>query len=273
MTFGSACLRRLLTVLLCALCGCFPPAQGQLDEEKEPHFLTGKDRVNSMDFKGAIEAFEKALEINPHSASAHFELAWLFEQKLDPPDHAAAIYHYDRGLRLRPGYEKADLIRQRIFACKQEMAKGLAVLPGTPNLQRDWERMHAENLLLRRQLEAWQAYYAGRGAASPTNPASVNPAGSVVSTDPLPAAPRTDPVSSETANTGVSEGSAPAVSVPASRRPSATAAVKTHIVKTGETPLFIARKYGVTVSALLTANRGLDPRRMRVGQKVNVPAP
>ena len=41
-----------------ALNGCSPSDQSQLDEEKEPHFVLGKSRVNAMDYQGAIEAFE-----------------------------------------------------------------------------------------------------------------------------------------------------------------------------------------------------------------------
>src|SRR3974377_1824924 len=104
--FGRALV--LLTGL--ALSGCLPPAQSRLDEEKEPHFLAGKGLVNAMDYKGAIESFEKALEVNPQAAAAHFELGWLFDQK--EADPAAAIYHYEYYLRLRPKAENAELLRQ-----------------------------------------------------------------------------------------------------------------------------------------------------------------
>src|SRR5512140_2381398 len=82
------------------LTGC-PSGQGASDEEKEPHFLSGKNRVNAMDYARAAEAFEKALEINPRSAAAHFELGWIYERK-ETEDPAAAIYHYERFLKLRP---------------------------------------------------------------------------------------------------------------------------------------------------------------------------
>src|ERR1041385_6227410 len=100
MTFRTRLFRGTLALLLCAgLSGCVP-GQGQSEEEREPHFLAGKSAINGMDYKGAIEAFEKALEVNPHSASAHFELAWLYDQK--EPEPAAAIYHYEQYLQLQP---------------------------------------------------------------------------------------------------------------------------------------------------------------------------
>jgi len=46
---------------------------------------------------------------------------------------------------------------------------------------------------------------------------------------------------------------------------------KTHTVKSGETPGAIAKKYGVKVDALLTANPRLDPKRLQVGQTLNIP--
>ena len=74
-----------------ALIGCTPSGQSPLSEEKEPHFVLGKSRVNAMDYQGAMEAFEQSLEANPHSAAAHFELGWLNDEKTSDP--AAAIYH------------------------------------------------------------------------------------------------------------------------------------------------------------------------------------
>src|SRR5437899_2558938 len=90
--------------------GCLPSGRGQLDEEKEPHFLAGKSRVSQMDYKGAIESFEKALEVNPRSAAAHFELGWLFDKNDAAP--ATAIYHYDHYLALRPNADNAEIVKQ-----------------------------------------------------------------------------------------------------------------------------------------------------------------
>src|SRR5437016_5796801 len=100
MSFSANLARAALALVLSVfLSGCLPSNQSRLDEEKEPHFLAGKNRFNRMDYQGAFESFEKALAVNPTSAAAHFELACLCEQiEADP---AAAIYHYDRYLKLR----------------------------------------------------------------------------------------------------------------------------------------------------------------------------
>ena len=58
-----------------------------------------------MDYKGAIESFSKALEVNPRSAKAHFELGWLYEEK--DPDPAAADRDSGRTLRAARGVATA----------------------------------------------------------------------------------------------------------------------------------------------------------------------
>ena len=66
-----------LLVLGLGLSGCFPEAETPVEEQKNPYFVTGKSRVTARDYKGAVEAFEKAVEVNPRSALAHFELGLL----------------------------------------------------------------------------------------------------------------------------------------------------------------------------------------------------
>src|SRR6185437_11881310 len=98
----SLCLLAALTLI--SVNGCLPSDSSQVDDEKEPHYVLGKNRVNSLDYPGAIEAFSEALEVNPHSAAAHFQLACLFDTS-PQSDPAAAIYHYQEYLRLNPNAE------------------------------------------------------------------------------------------------------------------------------------------------------------------------
>ncbi|HWH71836.1 MAG TPA: LysM peptidoglycan-binding domain-containing protein, partial [Candidatus Sulfotelmatobacter sp.] len=44
-----------------------------------------------------------------------------------------------------------------------------------------------------------------------------------------------------------------------------------YVVSRGDTAKKIAKKHGISVSALLTANPGLDPARMKVGQMLAIP--
>jgi LysM repeat protein len=245
----------LLFFLCLGLAGCFPSAESQLDERKEPHLLTGKKRINSMDYKGAVEAFEKALEANPRSASAHFELALLFEQKEN--DYAAAIYHYERFLRLRPQSDQAAPVAEHVNACKQEMAKTVSIGPVSQAMQRDLERLRTlemENAELKRRL----ANYEGRSQTATNQPNSVL----------LPPAPNNSSVTSQISRVATGQSNL----IATAHRPATTTA-KTHSVKAGETPIAIAKKYGVSVAALMAANPGVDARRLRVGQTLNLPAP
>ena len=235
------------------LCGCAPAGSSQLDEEREPHFLEGKSRVSSMDYKAAIESFEESLEVNPHSAASHFELACLLADK--EPDPAAAIYHYQCYLKLRPGADNADIVKQRIYVLKQDLAKAVMPPSATPAMQREFERLAEENRQLRDQVEKWRAAYNTRAAAS----AAPQPAANVT---PAPAPAPNVPVA-------VNRPAPAPVSTPV---PTSTPALRTYKVQAGDTAAAIARKYSIRLDALLAANPGLEPRRMKVGQVLNIPA-
>ncbi len=102
-----------------------------MDDEKEPHYVLGKNCVNTLDYQGAIEAFSEALEVNPRSAAAHFQLACIFDTPKES-DPAAAIYHYREYLRLNPKAENAGIVNQRIESCKVQLAANVVSLPSAP---------------------------------------------------------------------------------------------------------------------------------------------
>jgi len=254
MKFSVWLFRCALAIFVCAaLNGCMPPNQSQMDDEKEPHFIEGKRAVNSMDYNGAIDEFEKAVEANPRNASAHFELGWLYEEKATEPDPAAAIYHYQQFLKLRPTADTADAVKLRIVNCKQDLAKAVLPLPSSPGVQHDMEQLIQENKQLRAEVEQWRAYYQtqtnrqAQQASTPTQP--VQP---VVSNPPP-----SNPVQS---NQAVVQHYTPH-----------PAAGRTYTVQGGDTLAAISRKFNVKLDALAAANPGLDARRLRVGQAVNIP--
>jgi LysM repeat protein len=241
------------------LSGCSPSGNSQLDEEKEPHFVLGQSRVNAMDYNGAIEAFQESLEADPHSAAAHFNLAWLYDEK--EPDPAAAIYHYEQYLKLRPNAENADVVRGRIEACKQQLARDVLALPSTPAAQRQLEQLMEQNRELQDELNKWRAY--------------ANQLAALLKTNSLPqnnSTPQTSPNPVQTVQT-VTQPTEVAGSNHSANTAARNPAPRTHTVVAGETPIAIARKYGVKLDALMAANPGLDPRHMRVGQVLNLPPP
>ena len=141
--------------LAVALSGCTPSGRSPLSEEKEPHFVQGKGRVNAMDFQGAIEAFEQSLEANPHSAAAHFELGWLYDEKASDP--AAAIFHYQQYLKLSPNADNADVIKQRVYRCKQQLAADVLPLPSAPAAQQQLEKLSEQHRQLQDDVGKWRA--------------------------------------------------------------------------------------------------------------------
>src|SRR5487761_2727111 len=142
-----------------ALGGCTPAGSSAADDEKEPHYVLGQSRVNAMDFQGAVEAFEESLAANPHSAAAHFQLAMLYDEKEANP--AAAIYHYQQYLRFEPRAGNAEVVTQRIYTCKQQLAADVLPLPSAPAVQQQLQQLADTNRFLSLQLD----YYMRRLAA------------------------------------------------------------------------------------------------------------
>jgi tetratricopeptide (TPR) repeat protein len=264
MCFRSLC-GGVLLLICAALCGCFPPAEGQMDEQKNPYFIAGRDRVEARDYKGAIEAFEKAIEDNPRSVQAHFELGVLCEQHEN--DVVEALYHYNRVLKLRPNVYPADNARQRIAACKQELVKSESLAPvyqSYQTMQRDLEKLKEENQLLRKQLENSQASAGSRpltGRSPNSNQAEISPTSRLA-----PASPRTEIPGSEN---GVIVASREQTN---SYSGTTVMSSKTHTIKAGDTLTSIARQYRVKLEALTAINPGLDARKLKVGRTVSIPS-
>jgi len=238
------------------LCGCVPDSGGRTDEETEPHFLNGRKLASQMDYDGAVDAYEKALEVNPHSASAHFELAWLYEGKENDP--AAAIYHYEKFLKLAPNSGKAELAQAHINTCKLTLAESAsAIAPISASAQRDLERLVQENKELKSELAQWQAYYQSHPQLTASNP----PAQMVVSNSgPSLPVPKGDQAQSRTGpGTGSGAGAVP------------PATARTHTVQAHETLAAIARKYGISLAALEAANPQVRPTHLAVGAVLNLP--
>ena len=258
--FAFCALAALLGV---ALGGC-APGQGQTDEEKEPHFVLGQSRVNAMDYQGAVDAFEESLEANPRSAAAHYQLAVLYENQV--PDSAAAVYHYERYLKLNPNAGNAVLIRQRIEGCKKQLTTDVMGLPSSSAAQQQLEKLAEQNRDLQQQVDRlqetvkqWNAYYASQLAArSNSQPQNI----SVAPQNPGPAP---DVLSAQPVATADSTPAKPALTKPA--RP------RTHTVAAGETAAAIARKSGIKLSALGAANPSVNLAKIRAGQVLNLPPP
>ncbi|HEX3625270.1 MAG TPA: LysM peptidoglycan-binding domain-containing protein [Verrucomicrobiae bacterium] len=258
---------RLLFVLLlvAALSGC---TQSDQDDEKEPHYVLGISRVNAMDYQGAVEAFEESLEANPHSAPAHYQLGMLYENQQSDP--AGAIYHYEQYLKFNPSAENADIIRQHIAACKQQLAADVLPLPSAPQAQQQLEKLVEQNRQLQQQVQSlqdtlkqWNMWYANQSTAKTNAPLPQDESLSSQPGDIGSSSPPDKPV----------EPVHPTRVVPAApaRTQNPVAHGHTHVVERGETAMAICRKFGVHLNELASANPALNLSKLRPGEVLNIP--
>ena len=231
-----------------ALAGCGRPGGTHAgDEKKEPWYLKGQEHRRQLNYDAALDAFHKALEVNPRSSAAHQELGILYEQHKSDP--ASAIFHYNRFLALNPESPAADKIRDRISLCQvdlvEEIKKSGAVETRKREVQQlrdqltgvtgEKEKLLHENKVLRQRLKEYNPALANTTPPQPPQPVSTQ------QSQPQPA-------------------------------PSTSASPRKHKVKSGETVTGIARQYRLDAGEILAANRGLNPRRMRVGYILNIPS-
>jgi LysM repeat protein len=301
MTFCSARCRWIVPILLAFyVAGCSLTSNDQ-DEKKEAHYLTGKNRQQSMDYKGAAEAFEKALEVNPQSSAAHLEVGLLYAEKLNEGvateeergrNLATAIYHLEKYIQLNPKSAWVVRIRGQIEGCKYELAKTapFTLLPST--VQAELERLNSNNISLRQQIEQLklqliqQAHaYSNRLASLQTQTVTTarlasysleNTTSLRTNVPSVDSSSLTKQLPLTTPRQMIASQKQPA---PPSSKPSAalsrfpTGAVsRTHTVRSGETLASIARAHSLPLGSLMAANPGVEPRKLKVGQTLNLPA-
>jgi LysM repeat protein len=286
---------RLFVFLFVALFsfGCSQMKRGNADDEKDPHFLEGQRRLGGMDWDGAIESFERALQSNPNNAAAHRELGILYYERKH--DYPAAIYHYQRHLKLQPQSPMGQIITQHITFSRRELAKTDSLTPVDRDVQRELEKLHMTNETLRKRVQDLEAQLA-RGPQYITNYVTnyvqvpqfpqgggrrlTQPA-EIVERPPQeePKPPSETPAETRAPTRSTREersGSRPAASRGGTasnnrqRTPAASRTASVHTVRPGETMEVLARRYGVSVSALRAANPG-TARGVRSGQKINIP--
>jgi LysM repeat protein len=138
-------------------------------------------------------------------------------------------------------------------------------LPSTSAAQQQLEKLVEQNRQLQAQVDRlqetvkqWNAYYASQLAAARTNvtPTPDNAVRAPQTVHPIQPA---QPVSPQTN------------SATATRAARVTS--RTHTIVSGETAVGIARKSGITLDALQSANPGVNLSRIRAGQTLNLPPP
>jgi LysM repeat protein len=282
----------LISVFCCFFSGCLPVSDTPADDEKDPNVIEGRKMENMMDWKGAVEAYERAIQANPRNATAHFNVAVLYDQRMHNP--LAAAYHYQTHLELRPNSGYTEAIKPRLIGCKMEIAKTVTFGVVNEQVHRDLAKLTNDLAVARQQNDALRAQLAAKptvvtnylkyfvtnwvyvtNALSPsarpvtntaiaqTQRAATNTTARVTPLPPMQtnAVGRTEPRT-------VSGGSQ-ASRYAQSRLPAAT---RTYVVRAGETMAEVARRNGVSLQKLMAANSSIDPKRMKPGQTLNIPS-
>ena len=262
-----------------------PIAETPVDEEKDPNFIEGRNHLNMMDYKGALESFERAVQANPRNAAAHFELGVLYQDRMNDP--LSAAFHYQKHLQLRPKSEYAEAVKPRLVACKMDVAKSFNPIVINDQVHKDLAKLTNELSLARQHLDTLRAQLAAK-------PMVVTQWMKFTVTNPpvyvyVTNSPQQQQTAARTVTTNIAPAPRPAVTNPAPRvtpLPPANVArrmeqraaqqtrgiIRTHTIRSGETMSSVARRYGLSLQRLQAANPGVDPRRMRAGQTLNIPS-
>ena len=264
----------LLGVGLSLGAGCDRLGGGPGAEQREANYISGQNFAMQGQKDKAIASFEQAVLVNPSNASAHLALGDLYYGQYE---FINAAYHYSRYLQLMERRaQKADITAaDNLRNCEMQLA-----VKFSKELKRDQTDLETE--ALRRQIaekeSLIQRLQAELLVRSPTNGASAtapqvsasepssNPAPVTSTANPSPVGPGASPVTpAQTTAARVEPARVPVTA----EKPRPTG--RTHVVRSGDTPSVIARRYGVPVKALMAANPGLNPTRMKVGSVVKVP--
>lgn len=254
----------LLAVLLFSGGGCGRFTTSSVDEEKEAHYLAGKNRLYSHDYRGALEAFEKSLLVIPKSAAAHLELGLLNYEQFG--DHAEAIHHFERMLQFSPDHPVADRIKDRIQACKLALAAEVTLPPVNKRIESEMKRLITENdglTNLVNQLKG-QIGQLKNSLARATTPATAGQGGGAIQ-------------SSRSAEGGAARVPEPRVNRMPNRREAQAPETRQarmhlkHVLKSGETFYSLARRYRLNFKDIQKVNPGLRPTALKIGQVVNIP--
>lgn len=283
----------LLFLLVLLGGGCSPDAFLVSDEDRDRNFQRARDAERLGDYAAAAEHYERALDRNPRVAAVHLGYATLSEFQLRR--YADAVYHYQRYLRLRPDDPKADDIRRRITNCTERLATSVPLVIRSETIARDLESVRGENQSLRMQVSNlvatatyWSNEWRRLAAVAPQlPPATPDAPGSAGTSSNRPVGSAARPPTGRAGLApapGSSPGSAaanrslaPRSGTNPSRGTSSTVppglgSVRYHRVTAGETMESIARRYGITGAALRRANPQVEPRYLRAGMDVRIPA-
>lgn len=268
-----------LCVLACLCAGCDRWAGSPRNEAQEANFIEGNNFRIQGQTNRAIQSFERALHVNPSNALAHMTVADLY---FNTGDFTSAAYHYSRCARLQAerGGKPDPSIQSSIEGCELQLAVKYSDKLGRQQTDARLDELRQKLAEREDALDKLSKELARLRVATNTPPPSnetspaftasepspeASPSPSSRGTTSEPVAPEPKPVRTASPSTGaVTANTAPSRTSPRTR---------TYTVRSGDTPTAIARRSGVSTKALMAANPGLNPSRLRPGQVIRIPAP
>lgn len=122
-------------------------------------------KVAEGEFIPAINLYESALDGSERSADIHYQLALIYDDKMNEPLHA--LHHFKRYLTLAPaGAHAADA---KNFMKRDELAAVTNLSGDTVVTRAEAARLRNENLNLRRELDQRNAQARPAGVAEKPN--------------------------------------------------------------------------------------------------------
>jgi len=101
---NSFLLRITITSLSILILICYTTLPIYAQNSAEEYFYSGVEKANSGDYEGAIEDYNKAIEINPKDAEAYNNRGVA---KWDLGDDRGAIEDYNKAIEIKPRYADA----------------------------------------------------------------------------------------------------------------------------------------------------------------------
>ncbi|HYR59625.1 MAG TPA: LysM domain-containing protein [Chthoniobacteraceae bacterium] len=173
---------------LCAICSClcaaalFAGCDRLFDKGSKDDMTAGDKKVAAGDFRGAVGAYEAALDGTEKTANAHWKLALLYDDKLKIPRDA--IHHFQRYLELAPNGPHAKDATAMLKQAEMRLALGQG--KSTFITQEEAVRLKNDNLQLRKLLAEVRA----QKSAAPPAASSAAKAGEPAQ-KPIPSGART----------------------------------------------------------------------------------
>lgn len=265
-----------LALVLCAtLAGCDWLNRPAGDPRRESNYQDALRWTDQGRWDTARESFYRALETNPQNLFAHLALGDLYRSRLT--NQVLALYHYHRYLELGRAQNQGEFRDQSaadgIRNAEVELARRYAERMFRDQQQHELDSLRQTNAVLVQRIDSLNHHISllnrqlqfatnGAGLADRTSPqpypsqqpqAQPQPQGRTAQ----PAQPQADPRRT--------------TPLPPTT-PTPAPATRSHRIQAGDNLSTLSRQYRVTVQAIQAANPGLDPRRLRPGQVIQIPA-